>query len=525
MKILSIKPGHDGAVSYIEDAELVFSFEPEKDSLPRYSPISTAAIVSALELLDSPPDVLAIGGWHRPHPLGAPPRGLGYLGLDTPIVRETKVFGRPTLIFTSTHERSHIYMAVGMASPEPIEECAVLVWEGAIGAIYHWKDFGRSLRKFGVLSHPGTRYAALFDLADPSAPAATSAVRAESAGKLMALAAYGSAGAAAKEDIALLEDLLTASDGISPFDKARFVGSGLFDAGVTSDRVAHAARYLTERIFVIFEKAFVDAGLRGLPLVISGGCGLNCEWNEAWRKSGIASSVFVPPCANDSGSSIGTAIDALHTIADWRGGIRWTVYSGAHWVDDGGVDPPRLGWATRPFDLVEIADELARDEVFVWVQGHAEIGPRALGHRSILASPLVGTTRDRLNRIKQREGYRPIAPAVLASHAHRWMEVGAGNPYMLYFTTVKSDEIPAVTHIDSTARPQFVQPDDGSSLSDLLVAFERRTGVGVLCNTSLNYPGLGFMNRSSEILQYCEVQGISNACFDNRWLQLSDAAS
>lgn len=518
MNILSLKPGHDGAVSFVSDGRLIFSIEPEKDSFPRHSSTSAEALVVAMELAPEVPDVVALGGWHKVNPGDYNGVGAGYFGLTPSITRETSIFGRPTIMFTSTHERSHLYMAVGMAFKNPIKECAVLIWEGVIGSLYHWQDFGRSIRKIDVLKYPGARYVALFELAEPNFPESGGEVREENAGKLMALAAYGKEENIAEDDVRTINHLLT-HDPMYPFQKSQFTGSGLFNAGTTSERVANAARYLTTRIFQIFRGAHVDAGLTGLPLVISGGCGLNCDWNEAWRSSGLVSSVFVPPCANDSGSSIGTAIDAMHTFTGKATGLRWSVYSGQHWIDDGGISPVRSGWCKRRLDLNVVADELANDQIFAYVHGRTEIGPRALGHRSLLASPLNAGMRDKLNRIKEREEYRPVAPAVLLDRADSWINSASTDAYMLYFAQVKSDKIPAVTHVDGSARPQFVREGDESGLFGILVAFEKRTGVPVLCNTSLNYPGRGFLNRSSEILRYCEKRGIPNVLFDDVWLQ------
>ena len=518
LNILSLKPGHDGAVSYVMDGRLIFSVEPEKDSAPRHSAISAETLALALELAPEVPDVIALGGWHKTNPEEYTGVGAGYFGVSPPTIREASVLGRPTVMFTSSHERSHIYMAVGMACVEPIEECVVLVWEGVIGSIYHWQQFGRTIRKIDVLRHPGARYVALFEIADPEFPESGCDVRDENAGKLMALAAYGAAAKASPEDVRTIEQLL-ALDEMYPFQKGYFARSGLYNVGTTSERVAHAARLLTDRIFRLFREALVDAGLGGLPLVISGGCGLNCDWNEAWRSSGVVSSVFVPPCTNDSGSSIGTAIDAMQSLTGQATGLKWSVYSGPYWIDDGGISPVRPGWRKRTCDLAVIADELARGRVFAWVRGRAEIGPRALGHRSLIASPLTAGMRDELNRIKSREGYRPVAPAVLLDHADPWVEWTSADPYMLYLARVKCDGIPAVTHVDRSARPQFVRMGDESGLFAVLDAFEQRTGVPVLCNTSLNYPGRGFLNRTSEILRYCEKLGILNAVFDDVWLE------
>jgi hydroxymethyl cephem carbamoyltransferase len=140
----------------------------------------------------------------------------------------------------------------------------------------------------------------------------------------------------------------------------------------------------------------------GLPLYIGGGCGLNCEWNARWRDLGHFSSVFVPPCPNDAGSGIGTAIDAL---AELTGDphIDWNVYSGLDFEID--TTPDAARWERVPVDDLEIAAAFDQGRVFAWVQGRWEIGPRALGNRSLLADARNPAMKDRLNDIKQREDY------------------------------------------------------------------------------------------------------------------------
>ena len=151
-----------------------------------------------------------------------------------------------------------------------------------------------------------------------------------------------------------------------------------------------------------------------------------------------------------------------------------------------------------------------------WVQGSCEIGPRALGHRSLLASATRAQSRDLLNCIKQREGYRPIAPVCLEEDLGRWFDRSDPDPFMLRFRCVLDrSALPAVTHVDGTARVQSVTAGSVPPLHDLLRAHRERTGVGVLCNTSLNFPGKGFINRSRDVFSYCEATGIGTAVIDD----------
>ncbi|MGH3803217.1 MAG: carbamoyltransferase C-terminal domain-containing protein, partial [Pseudonocardiaceae bacterium] len=122
-----------------------------------------------------------------------------------------------------------------------------------------------------------------------------------------------------------------------------------------------------------------------------------------------------------------------------------------------------------------------------------------------------------LNTIKGRESYRPIAPCCLYEELDRWFDPPIDDPYMLYFTTVRTKALPAITHVDGTARVQSVRERDVPALHHLLRAFAARTGYGVLCNTSLNYRGRGFINTMSELLAYCELAGIQEIVVDDVW--------
>jgi carbamoyltransferase len=138
------------------------------------------------------------------------------------------------------------------------------------------------------------------------------------------------------------------------------------------------------------------------------------------------------------------------------------------------------------------AQLLEQGQVLGWFQGRMEFGPRALGARSILASPLEAGMHDRLNEIKDREEFRPVAPAVLEEAAADWFEVGGRSPFMLFTDRVRPDKealIPAVRHVDGSARVQTVAQASNPALYGVLKAFAARTGVPVLANTSFNTRG------------------------------------
>lgn len=513
MRVLGLKPGHDGSVAFVDHGALAFSLEAEKDSYPRFSELGPQTILDALELAPHFPDILAVGGWHQHVPgwhettpsVYASFRA-GYSGLGPGTFRRAKIFGSDIRLFTSSHERSHLLMAAGMYPDAPIEECAILVWEGGIGALYQWRAFGADIKRHHVMSDPGGKFAALFAIADPTFPIHQTYPRLEDAGKLMALAAYGRVIECAPDDRNVITRLLSGVS-IYPFKKDQYRSCALYNCGLDTPRFWAAANWASQEIFGAFYDAASDIFEEGeLPLLISGGCGLNCDWNERWRGSGLFSDVFVPPCTNDSGSALGTAIDAMtHAGSPCR--VDWTVFSGPEFVQDEQPDHDR--WASSELDYARLADLLGRGEVVGWVQGRCEIGPRALGHRSLLANPCDASMLTRLNAIKGRESYRPIAPCCRSEDVGRWFEGTNHDPYMLYFAQVRAAGLPAVTHVDGTARLQAVHRHDNARLHQLLGVVEQRSGFSVLCNTSLNFAGRGFINRASDLTRYCDDRSIN----------------
>jgi predicted NodU family carbamoyl transferase len=240
---------------------------------------------------------------------------------------------------------------------------------------------------------------------------------------------------------------------------------------------------------------------------------LNCDWNTKWKETGFFSEIFVPPVANDSGSAIGTAIDAQ---AYFTGNpkIDWNVYSGLEFQSGSELDSER--YDIRDVDHNHVAELLANDLVLGWVSGRYEIGPRALGNRSILAAPFHESTRERLNVIKQREQFRPIAPVCLAEDAAQYFGCDHESPYMLYTYKATTDALSAVTHVNGTARIQTVTSTSNRNLHGLLAAFKARTGYGVLCNTSLNFSGKGLINNIRDLDTYAVQHGLDGFVVDGR---------
>jgi carbamoyltransferase len=232
-------------------------------------------------------------------------------------------------------------------------------------------------------------------------------------------------------------------------------------------------------------------------LAMAGGVALNCVMNARVRDRGRFKRVWVQPAAGDAGTSLGAAlwIDSQQRGASHR---RWTMdhaFLGPAYGDDDIEAFLRQAKQRyrRAGDLAgEVADLLMQDKVVGWFQGRMEFGPRALGARSILASPLDASMQQRLNQIKDREDFRPVAPVVLEEEAANWFVDGAVSPFMVFVYDVrpdKADRIPAVRHVDGTARIQTINRGQNAAYYDLVKAFGERSGVPVLINTSFNTRG------------------------------------
>jgi hydroxymethyl cephem carbamoyltransferase len=509
MLVLAVKPGHDGSVAAVEDGKLQFSLEGEKDSCQRYLSAQPTTLLRLAEHLGGVPDVIGLSGWPRPGWAGK--IGGGYGGVGVATQREGDLFGKRVIYFSDSHERSHILGAIGMGPKDDARLRAVLVWEGIIGSLYLVDDSWTVTREIAVLSHPGHRYSHLFGIADPDVGEASVHMRYEVAGKLMALAGFGSSADPDPGVAETVERLLTRP---RLGAKSTYRDSPVYNAGVEAQVTKDAAALLTDRLFEVFAAAAREHIPENLPLYIAGGCGLNCEWNARWRDLGHFSSVFVPPCPNDSGSAIGTAIDALAALTG-EPHIDWSVYSGLEFDHDAQPDPGR--WERLPLDDRAVAQALDEGRVFAWVQGRWEIGPRALGNRSLLGDPSDPRMKDRLNEIKQREDYRPIAPCCRIEDLPKAFVDDFEDPYMLYFNRVRADNLAAVTHVDGSARVQTVRAETNEPLYRLLTAFAERRGLGVLCNTSLNFKGFGFINRMSDLITYCEGRGVHDMVVGDIW--------
>lgn len=264
-------------------------------------------------------------------------------------------------------------------------------------------------------------------------------------------------------------------------DRHRDVARAL--QSVTEDVVLHVTRHLA-------------AAHPSRNLVLTGGVALNCVANARILRDTDFRQIWVPPCASDTGAPLGSALwHYHHTLGTPRAFEMTHAFHGLAYSPDqmrralvlAGLEFEELDEADL---LSRVARDLADDCIVGWFQDKFEIGPRALGNRSILASPLRRDMRDLMNaRIKYREPFRPFAPAVLAEHAADYFEISQHDPFMTLAPRVRPDKvdvIPAAVHVDGTARIQTVERRSNPRYYGVIEQFGKLTGVPVILNTSFN---------------------------------------
>ncbi|MGE3316093.1 MAG: carbamoyltransferase C-terminal domain-containing protein [Planctomycetaceae bacterium] len=252
-------------------------------------------------------------------------------------------------------------------------------------------------------------------------------------------------------------------------------------------------------------KLLANSGRTTNRLCLSGGTALNCPANSRVAAESPFPNVFIPPGCGDSGLSTGSALALYHNVLGLprKSSPRADVYVGlGASCRSSSVTRDDVAATAIENPAKEAAAALASNEVIGWFEGRSELGPRALGHRSILANPTFAENWERVNQIKRRERWRPFAPIVLEEAAAEWFdEVPIPSPYMLFNARVLRPQIPAVTHVDGSARIQTVSPADGA-IYELVREFGRLTGVPVLLNTSFNGPGEPIVETPDDALRF-----------------------
>jgi carbamoyltransferase len=325
--------------------------------------------------------------------------------------------------------------------------------------------------------------------------------------KVMALASYGQ-----PTHLGLLRELVRA-DGEGGFTVDRIDWGSLAkpragDGEMTAGHADLAASVQTrlEEVLLDLVGWLYDAAGGPATLTMAGGVALNCVANARIAEESRFDRVWVQPAAGDAGTALGAALHVATTGGDTTLPMPGAGL-GREWTDqelEAELRRAALPYHRPPSIAAEAARVLAGNGVVAWYQGRSEYGPRALGHRSLLAHPGDPATTARMNDIKGREQFRPIAPMVRAERAADIFEGVLPSPYMLFVHNVRPEwrgRIPAVVHVDGTARVQTVAADGEPLVAEMLAEFERLTGLPVVVNTSLNTTGRPMVDTPREAME------------------------
>ncbi|MDX2937293.1 carbamoyltransferase family protein [Streptomyces ipomoeae] len=520
MRVLGINAlFHDPAAALVVDGRIVAAAEEERFSRRKHGkrpvPFSAWELpeLSARWCLDQaglhPSELDAVAYSYDPE-LALP---ADQLGLDDPWDQLRQEYARRAPEFLAealpgldaakvrfvAHHVAHAASA-GQASPYP--DCAVLVLDGRgeCGSHLAGRYANRELTVLGAQSLPDSMGLFYEDLTQH-----LGFLRSSDEFKVMALASYGRP--------RFVEELreYVRLDGRGGFRARPVPWSSLVEpreAGAPWTRdhadVAASAQACLEEVLLglvrwLHERTGEDV------LTLAGGVALNCVANTRLYREGPFREVWVQPAAGDAGTALGAAlhlayqketVEAMPTAALGRG---WSDAELRDWLERAAVP------YEEPDDIAEtVAEELARDGIVAWFQGRSEYGPRALGHRSLLAHPGRSANLERLNAVKGREEFRPVAPMVLAERAGELFDGPLPSPYMLFVHDVAAEwreRVPAVVHVDGTARIQTVDRGAEPLVARMIDGFERRTGLPVVVNTSLNTAGRPMVDDPRDALE------------------------
>jgi carbamoyltransferase len=500
-----------------------------RHSVAQYFPEHRSVPESAFSSLGWLDTYITAGPWQKKPRLAELAAGDYSLFLDTDVIRHG--FHYPATLTFDGHAipayfiQHHMAHAASIYYLTGLERAAILCHDGfGGGQSYHAGMFfhGDGHRIFPLVPHHlvvGAVYETAgiglnLGLIGPS-------------GKLMGLAPYGEPKFFAERFVGNCYDQLAngyaqpaedwmkhclARAAAAGYDRSAFRDRARMTAPINADIAASTQKLFDETLLAAvgaFHAITQRMKLGTLALCYAGGTALNCPANSLIAGDGRFAAVHVPPWCDDSGLALGAALALYHNVLDrpLLPGAAVDAYLGPRVTADE-VDAAlaaragRVAWERVPGWAEVAAEDLAQDKVIGWFEGRSEIGPRALGHRSILADPRQGANWGRVNRIKGREAWRPFAPAVLAERAADWFAgLPLPSPHMLFTAQVRSAALPAITHVDGSSRIQTVDESCGA-FHRLLRRFESLTGVPVVLNTSFNGPGEPIVEAPAEALDF-----------------------
>jgi carbamoyltransferase len=516
---------HDPAAALVVNGEIVAAAEEERFSRRKHGkpcvPFSTwelpeAAIRWCLEEGGIRADQLDAVSY-RYDPKLAPPDGRNLWDNEFEALRTFYVRCAPSHLADLlpgldpakvTYVAHHLAHAASAYLAGPHRDCSVLVVDGRgeTTSYLAGRSSGGAFTPLARVSLPhslGLRYEEL--------TMHLGFARSSDEYKVMALASYGKPRWRAE----IRRSMHATGDGgfvALPIDLAKFTSVRHPGEAFSDEHADLAASIQAALQDVLLELArWLHAQTGDRALVMAGGVALNVVANSHIADNGPFANVWVQPAAGDAGTALGGALYLAHAGGDIVQPMRGPAL-GRGWSDaalQARLDRANISY-TRPYDIAAaIAEIIAANGLVAWFQGRSEFGPRALGHRSLLANPRHAENLARLNDVKGREQFRPVAPMTLLERAPLMFEGVFPSPYMLFAHRVRpewSQRIPAVVHVDGTARVQTVDRREEPLVARMLEHVERLTGVAVVVNTSLNTAGRPMVDDPRDALEcFCSA--------------------
>lgn len=520
MRICGLKLTHDSTIALVEEGKLVFSIELEKiNNNSRFKIFDDLTDVESILKQNgfdiTQIDKFVIDGWlgdttgciktanfNAPVDLAVAPYMESY---NTKMVfqpyRAETTIGRHRVKYSSyMHVTGHIFSAYATSEfARQGEPAFILIWDGGMPPrLYYFDTLTGNIECLGELFFMGVNIYSIFSQFFCPFKINDNVIKDELsiAGKVMAYTAFGKLSESIIADMEFVYDQLRNDKGIKIPDFP-YIYAKLFKKHIErkdyfdEDIIASFHHFLERKLVKELKMKLKNCSYEKNNLCLAGGSALNIKWNSAIRKEKIFRHTWVCPFPNDAGSAIGVAA-CENYIQTGKLYIDWDVYKGPELI----INEPQKGWLKKACSLEELAALLHHtEEPVIFLQRRAELGPRALGNRSILAAAHSPRMKDLLNYIKFREAYRPVAPVCLEQDAPGIFDPGSPDPYMLFDHAIREEwknKVPAIAHKDNTARLQTVSESSNPALYELLTAYKKLSGIPLLCNTSANFKGCGF---------------------------------
>ena len=464
---------HDAAITVVQDKEILFASQSERYSGVKNDAHLNSDIVADAYRYGEPDEVV----WYE-RPLMKSLRQLqaGQGWVNNNAKQYVRNYGISAPVITVDHHHSH---AAGSYYTSNFDEAAVLVIDaiGEFDTTTIWHGKGTKLEKKFSIKYPdslGLWYSAMTQRVGLKPN--------EEEYILMGMAAYGDP---LKYTAMILEDFFD-SRHILKLNQNLHRGCMWWRPELTTEQDMYDIAAATQFIYEMCFHDLVDEAKKltgSKNLVLGGGCALNCVANSIAFQ--YFERVWIMPNPGDAGNSLGAITAHQQEFLNWRG--------------------PYLGLDIgTKYPTEQLIETLQQDKIAGVAFGRAEFGPRALGHRSLLADPRGDDIKDQVNAIKKRQKFRPFAPAILAEHAHEYFHMPtAESPYMQYTAMCKHPlAFPAIIHADGTSRVQTVSKTDSPDFYDFLQAWYHETGCPMVLNTSLNIKGKPMVNTTEDAKEF-----------------------